>query len=135
MLEKRSVFRSNKKFYQKDLFLENKKIKTIIYNKLPLEKKQKVIEMIRDFKICSPRSNPVSSRNRRRNAKKYVWLVGDPCYNYSREAKEVFFRQAECSFLFLLAKTFILEQYKSEKFSHKADIMVEIVEDLSSLAM
>ena len=85
VLEKRSVFRSNKKFYQKDLFLDNKIIKKIIYNKFPLEQNQKVIEMIRDFKICSSRSNPVSERNRR-NAKKYVWLVGDPCYNFSREA-------------------------------------------------
>ena len=39
--------------------------------------------------------------------KKYQPLVGDPCYSYSRLAKETFLRNKYCSFLYLICQATI----------------------------
>ena len=105
VLEKRSINRCNKKYWGKGKYLTDILVKKRI-ERLPQKLRGEVEDMIEKFKNCTSKSNDTGRRKKKgkKAAKQYIPLVGDPCYNYSREAKERFFRNGACAFLFLLAK-------------------------------
>ena len=92
--------------------------------------------MIEKFKNCTSKSNDTGRRKKKgkKAAKQYIPLVGDPCYNYSREAKERFFRNGPCAFLFLLAKDHMETQIRTGKLEARSSEVLQILDDYCELA-
>ena len=66
------------------------------------EQRQEVVEVIQALKEeCTVKKNALSSL--------LAKTVRNPCYTYSRMAKEKFFNNFACSYLFLKAAPFIKE--------------------------
>lgn len=76
--------------------------------------KTKLEGMIRRLKDC-PTRNKRKCKNYNILPKVYDPLVGDPCYKFSRSAKERFFENSECAFLFILVKNSVQEKLINEK--------------------
>ena len=125
VMEKRSILRACKKFFGKGHYLKWGRIQPTL-QKLPTQLRKQIDEMIENFKNCTSKNESKAKKNKKK-FKEYIPLVGDPCYNYSREAKERFFKNAECAFLFLLAKEHILKKLNCETFSQRANKMGQIV--------
>ena len=60
-----------------------------------------------------------------------VFLIFDPCYRYSRLAKERFFRNVYCSFLFVIASRYLKEASSSEK---DEKLRIKLICDLEKMA-
>ena len=56
-------------------------------------------------------------------------MVGDPCYRYCREVKEVFFKNFAASYLFLKALPYCQKQLV-DKYQNKREIFVDVIRDL-----
>ena len=58
-------------------------------------------------------------------------MIYDPCYKYSRYAKEKYFKNPYCSILFLLAKDYLKENSKGTK---DGDIKVKLIKEMGKMA-
>ena len=64
----------------------------------------------------------------------YFPIVGDICYRYSREAKERFFEDEGCCFLFLKSMSYLQDQAKKEvkKNPNIKEILLGLKEEASA---
>jgi hypothetical protein len=63
----------------------------------------------------------------------YFPIVGDPCYRYCREVKEVFFRNWAASYLFLKALP-TCQNDLINKYKEKRGVFTEVIRDLEVAA-
>ena len=75
----------------------------------------------------------VKHNNKKKNPKlnPEVDIIYDPCYKYSRRAKEQFFKNVYCSFLFVISQKYLTEVAKDEK---EGMIKIKLIKDMAKMA-
>lgn len=86
----------------------------------------KITNYLEEFRVCM--SKDYGKRTDRKN---YFPLIGDPCYNYSRLAKEEFFRCPHLSFIFL----FFIPHSHKEKRGKTYKEVIKVLTDEAKAAL
>ena len=86
----------------------------------------KISDYLMEFSQCMSKDHFIKT-----GARVYIPLIGDPCYNFSRGAKETFFKKPHLAFLFL----FFTPQIKGKQGQFNKKVVKALIDEARSFLM